>query len=74
MVFGREVDDEVRLCVGTRVIHIHLAGAHRASLARCVVLREVIGPLVLELQRNAPAHDTDAVHRVDYGVNIVLFQ
>jgi len=74
MIFGRKVDDVVRLRVGPRIKHMHLAGPHFTSTAGRLVQVKIVRPLVLELKCNPLAHHTNAIDRVDDGVNIILLQ
>ena len=65
MPLGWEVDDELRIGQRPGLEHEHLARLHLLPRAGGLISLEVRRKVILELKRDAAAHDADAVDRID---------
>ena len=70
MTLGRKIDDEPRVGKLTGGVDEHSARLHLLPLASRFISFEVLRVGFLELQRNTPPHDADAVHGIDQSLCI----
>jgi hypothetical protein len=74
MLFRREVDDVSRPAELAQIVDEHAPWANLSCPAGRSILAEAPRPPSLELQRDALAHDANAVDSIDKDLDIILLQ